>query len=107
MREAPSLYVVRSLINSGATVTAYDPVATREAQRTFGDTPELSYADSPLSALKDADALLIVTEWKEFRGVDLARVAATLRNPMIFDGRNIYDPKMMRKLGFQYFAIGR
>ncbi|MGB8250823.1 MAG: UDP binding domain-containing protein, partial [Azonexus sp.] len=90
-----------------ATVTAYDPVAMHETQRIFGDDRRLNYAESPMGALKDADALVIVTEWKEFRSPDFAAIKQTLKNPVIFDGRNLYDPKLVRSSGIEYFAIGR
>jgi len=107
MREAPSGYVVRSLLDAGAKVTAYDPVAMPEARRAFGALPGLSYADSPMSALKGADALLIVTEWKEFRSPDFDAIVAELKQPVIFDGRNMYSPTAVRNHGIEYFAIGR
>jgi UDPglucose 6-dehydrogenase len=107
MREAPSGYIIRSLIETGATVTAYDPVAISEAQRSFGPLRGLRYADSPLSALVGADALLIATEWKEFRSPDFDAVVAALKQPLIFDGRNMYSRRTMRNKGIEYIAIGR
>ena len=107
MRDAPSRELIADLLAAGATVTAYDPVAMHETQRIFGDDPRLKYAESPMDALANADALVIVTEWKEFRSPDFAAIKATLRNPVIFDGRNLYDPKLVRSLGIEYFAIGR
>jgi UDPglucose 6-dehydrogenase len=107
MREAPSRELIADLFAAGATVTAYDPVAMHETQRIFGDDPRLNYAENPMGALTDADALLIVTEWKEFRSPDFDAIKATLRNPVIFDGRNLYDPKFVRASGIEYFAIGR
>ncbi|MEP7084967.1 MAG: UDP-glucose/GDP-mannose dehydrogenase family protein [Betaproteobacteria bacterium] len=107
MREAPSLAVIAGLVARGATATAYDPVAMHEAQRAFGDQPGISYATSPLGALDGADALVIVTEWKEFRSPDFDAVRAALRTPLIFDGRNLYDPAFVRAQGFEYFPIGR
>ncbi|MEO7336459.1 MAG: nucleotide sugar dehydrogenase, partial [Caldimonas sp.] len=107
MREAPSRDVVRELLAAGAELTAYDPVAIPEARRVFADCSGLSYADTPLNALQDADALVIVTEWKEFRNPDFAAIAASLRQPVVFDGRNLYQPSAMRERGFEYFPIGR
>ena len=75
--------------------------------RIFGDEPRLKYAESPMAALKDADALVIVTEWKEFRSPDFEAIKAALKQPLIFDGRNLYDPKFVRGLGIEYFAVGR
>ena len=95
------------LFERGATVTAYDPVAMAEARRIFGDDARLSYADSPNGALKDADALIIVTEWKEFRSPDFDRIKASLKTPVIFDGRNLYEPELVRQAGLAYESIGR
>ncbi|MGE5471073.1 MAG: UDP binding domain-containing protein, partial [Bacteroidota bacterium] len=89
------------------TVTAYDPVAMHETQRIYGDEPRLKYAENPMGALDNADALVIVTEWKEFRSPDFTAIKAALNSPVIFDGRNLYDPKFVREQGIEYFAIGR
>ena len=99
--------MIADLFAAGATITAYDPVAMHEAQRVFGDEPRLQYAENPMGALDQADALVIVTEWKEFRSPDFDAIKATLKNPVIFDGRNLYDPKFVRDAGIEYFAIGR
>ena len=107
MREAPSRYLLADLFEAGATVSAYDPVAMHEAQRVFANEPRLSYAENPMAALDDADALIIVTEWKEFRSPDFAAVKVKLKQPVIFDGRNLYEPKTPRSFGIEYFAIGR
>ncbi|MBK7646184.1 MAG: UDP-glucose/GDP-mannose dehydrogenase family protein [Betaproteobacteria bacterium] len=107
MREAASRELIADLFAAGATITAYDPVAMHEAQRVFGDEPRLQYAENPMGALDQADALVIVTEWKEFRSPDFDAIKATLKNPVIFDGRNLYDPKFVRDAGIEYFAIGR
>jgi UDPglucose 6-dehydrogenase len=107
MREAPSLAVIDGLLARGAQVVAYDPVAMHEARRVFGDRPRVSYAVSPLPALEGADALVIVTEWKEFRSPDFEAVRAALKAPLIFDGRNLYDPAFVRSQGFEYYPIGR
>ncbi|KQP23136.1 UDP-glucose/GDP-mannose dehydrogenase family protein [Pseudorhodoferax sp. Leaf267] len=107
MRDAPSRTLVADLLAAGATVTAYDPVAMHEAQRIFGDEPRLRYGDSPMACLSDADALVIVTEWKEFRSPDFDAIKAKLKSPVIFDGRNLYDPKLVRGMGMTYLPIGR
>jgi UDPglucose 6-dehydrogenase len=107
MREATSREVIKDLLAAGATVTAYDPVASTEASHCFPNEPRLSYADNQGAALDNADALVIVTEWKEFRSPDFDNLKAKLKAPIIFDGRNLYDPKLVRDLGFEYLAIGR
>ena len=107
MRDAPSRELIKDLFSAGATVSAYDPVAMHEAQRIFGEESRLKYADSPMNALDNADALVIATEWKEFRSPDFEAIKAELKNPVIFDGRNLYDPKLVRNSGVEYFAIGR
>ena len=107
MRDAPSRELIADLLAAGATLTAYDPVAMHEAQRIFADEPRLQYAHSPMGALVDADALVIVTEWKEFRSPDFDAIKQALKRPVIFDGRNLYDPGFVRGLGIDYFAIGR
>ena len=107
MREAPSLALLADLLAAGATVTAYDPAAMHEAQRVLGDEPRIRYAQSPNEALLGADALVIVTEWKEFRSPDFDLIKARLKQPLIVDGRNLYDPALVRAQGFDYLAIGR
>ena len=107
MREAPSRVVIAELLARGAHVMAYDPIAMPEAQRALGPTPGLGFADSAMGALQGAHALVIVTEWKEFRSPDFEAIKQTLKSPVIFDGRNLYDPKLVRSSGIEYFAIGR
>ncbi len=107
MRDAPSRTLLADLFAAGATVTAYDPVAMHEAQRIFGDEPRLSYATRAMEAIKGADALIIVTEWKEFRSADLETIKKELKTPLVFDGRNLYDPAFVRSQGIEYFPIGR
>jgi UDPglucose 6-dehydrogenase len=107
MREAPSRVILTDLARRGAKVVAYDPVSMAEARRVFGDAPWLSYAATPMEAVAGADALVIVTEWKEFRSPDFAGMRARLKAPLIFDGRNMYDPAFVKDAGFEYFAIGR
>lgn len=107
MREAPSRVVIEGLWARGATVTAYDPIAIAETKRIYGDDPRLRYASSPVEALNNADALVIVTEWKEFRSPDFHEIKKRLKSPVIFDGRNLYQPGFVREAGLEYFAMGR
>lgn len=107
MREAPSRVLLEQLWAAGARVRAYDPVALAEARRVYGDNDGLTLCESAPHALKGADALAIVTEWPEFRSPDLAAMRQALREPVIFDGRNLYDPTQMRDLGWRYYGIGR
>jgi UDPglucose 6-dehydrogenase len=107
MREAPSRVLIESLLHAGAVVCAYDPVAMNEAQRVFGPRVGLEFATSMEEALTAADALAIVTEWQEFRSPDFDVMKSRLRQPVIFDGRNLYDPVPLARLGFVYYGIGR
>jgi UDPglucose 6-dehydrogenase len=107
MREAPSLALIADLLAAGATVTAYDPVAMHEAQRVLGENDRITYATNPNDALTNADALVIVTEWKEFRSPDFDLIKQRLKQPLIVDGRNLYDPVLVRAIGLDYLAIGR
>jgi UDPglucose 6-dehydrogenase len=107
MREAPSRVIVQELLARGAQVCAHDPVATDEAKRVFADAEGLEYASSPMDAAEGADALVIVTEWRSFRSPDFERLRAKLREPVVFDGRNLFEPQAMREMGFEYVAIGR
>ena len=107
MREASSRVLIGELLARGASVTAYDPVAMDEAKRIFGDEPRIAYAATPEQALEGADALAIVTEWKEFRSPDFAHIALTLKTPVVFDGRNLYEPQLVRDAGLDYQPIGR
>ena len=104
MREAPSLVIIEKLLAEGATVSAYDPVAINEAKHTLGNT--ITYAKDQFEALVDADALLVVTEWPEFRSPSFEVVGRLLKQKVIFDGRNIYDPVEMKEVGFTYHCIG-
>ncbi|MEO6303195.1 MAG: UDP-glucose/GDP-mannose dehydrogenase family protein [Bacteroidia bacterium] len=104
MREAPSLVIIEKLLKEGASVIAYDPVAMHEAERMIGKT--ISYATDMYDSLNDADALLIVTEWPEFRVPDFDKLSQRLKNKVLFDGRNIFDPQDMKKLGYNYYCIG-
>jgi len=105
MREAPSLVIADELLKAGCEVVAYDPVAIHEAQRRLGDSIE--YAGDIYEAVKDADAMLLVTEWKEFRLPSWSKVKELMRTPLIIDGRNIYDTVELREIGFVYFCIGK
>jgi UDPglucose 6-dehydrogenase len=107
MREAPSQTVIRGLLDRGASVMAYDPVAMDEARRVFGTLARLTYADSPMGAVAGADAMVVVTEWQEFRSPDFSELKRALRQPLLFDGRNLFDPKEVRAAGLEYFGIGR
>jgi UDPglucose 6-dehydrogenase len=107
MRKATSRDVIQDLLDAGATVTAYDPVAMKEAQHCFPNEARLSYAENQSAALEGADALIIVTEWREFRSPNFDTIKAKLKQPVIFDGRNLYDPKLVRSMGIEYQAIGR
>jgi UDPglucose 6-dehydrogenase len=107
MREASSRVLINELIKAGASITAYDPVAMDEGKRIFKGEKHLTFADTQEEALKNADALIIVTEWTEFRSPDFALIKSSLKSPIIFDGRNLYDPKAVRALGFNYYPIGR
>ena len=99
--------VIADLLAAGATVTAYDPVAMKEARHLYANEPRLTFADSQTAALEGADALIILTEWREFRSPNFDTIKAALKSPVIFDGRNLYDPKLVRDMGFEYLAIGR
>ena len=105
MREAPSLTVIERLLEAGATVVAHDPEAMKEAKRRLGD--RITYANTSYEALSGADALVVVTDWNEYRHPDLARIKRELKRPIVVDGRNLYDPAQMRTLGMQYHSMGR
>ncbi|MET0345270.1 MAG: UDP-glucose/GDP-mannose dehydrogenase family protein [Casimicrobiaceae bacterium] len=107
MREAPALVVIDALGKRGAAIVAYDPVAMDEARRVFAGAPHVSFASSPAKACEGADALVIVTEWKEFRSQDLDTLRRKLKQPLLFDGRNLYEPALARAAGLEYFSIGR
>ncbi len=107
MREASSCVLLQALWQAGVKVQAYDPVATAVAAKLFGKRDDLQLCQQALAAIDGADALVIVTEWDEFKHIDLQQVKAQLRQPVIFDGRNIYEPDRMQKLGFNYNSLGR
>jgi UDPglucose 6-dehydrogenase len=105
MREAPSIVIIEGLLERGAEVTAHDPEALDVARGVFGD--RIRYVDNNYDALDGADALLIITEWKQYRQPDFDRIRQMLRQPIILDGRNLFNPGRMRELGFDYTSIGR
>lgn len=107
MREAPSRTMLEALWAMGASVSAYDPASMEETRRIYGERADLLLVDNPMDALKGADALLVVTEWKVFRSPNFETVKALLKSPVIFDGRNLYEPQSMRDMGFDYYPIGR
>jgi UDPglucose 6-dehydrogenase len=107
MREAASRVLMEALWEAGAKVRAYDPVAMAECRRLYGDRPDLQLCKTGPEALQGADALAVVTEWQEFRSPDFDAIKTALRTPVIFDGRNLYDPAHMVRAGFSYYAIGR
>jgi UDPglucose 6-dehydrogenase len=107
MREAPSLVLIDDLTQRGASVVAFDPVAMKEAKHLLAGNDKVRFAENPNDALVGADALAIVTEWKTFRAPDFTAMKAALKAPVIFDGRNLYEPASMQDLGFDYYPIGR
>ncbi len=107
MREAPSVVIINALLEAGARVQAYDPAAIAEAGKTFGEREGLSYGADQYQVLEGADALLLITEWHQFRHPDFEAVKQALKTPLIFDGRNQFDPQHLRDLGFTYISIGR
>jgi UDPglucose 6-dehydrogenase len=107
MREATSRVVMEGLWERGATITAFDPAAMNETRHIYGDRPDLSYAENSKDALDKADALVIVTEWKAFKSPDFGIIKARLKQPVIFDGRNLFEPASVTSLGIEYHGIGR
>jgi len=107
MREAPSRVIIDGLLARGAKIKAFDPVATEEASHLYADNESVSFCTDLYQATEGADALVLVTEWKTFRSPDFARLKDQLGDSVIFDGRNIYDPAALEKLGFKYYGIGR
>jgi UDPglucose 6-dehydrogenase len=107
MREAPSRNLLEALWREGCAVRAYDPAAINEARRLYGERPDFQLCDRPMDVLPGADALVIITEWSLFRSPDFDAIRQQLQQPLIFDGRNLYDPEFMRESGFVYYAIGR
>jgi UDPglucose 6-dehydrogenase len=107
MRDAPSRVLIAELSRRGASVTAYDPIAMPQAEQVLKGTPRLAFASNQTDALEGADALVIVTEWKEFKSPDFDAIKSRLKQPLVFDGRNLYAPALMRSLGIDYVGIGR
>jgi UDPglucose 6-dehydrogenase len=105
IREAPALYMIDALTEAGATVTAFDPEAMNNVKKTLGD--KIKYSESQYEALQNADALIIATEWNEFRTPDFLKIVSMLKNKAIFDGRNLFDVAAIRELGFHYESVGR
>ena len=105
MREAPSIRIIEELLKEGVEIRAYDPVAKEEAKRILGD--KIEYADDKYEALIDTDGLVVVTEWPEFRVLNYRVLDKLMREKVIFDGRNIYDPEEIQEFGFTYYSIGR
>ena len=105
IREAPALTIIEHLLSEGATIAVFDPEAMKNVQQMIGD--KIIYSDSQYDALEEADALIIATEWNEFRTPDFTKIATRLKNKVIFDGRNLFDLEAMRSLGFHYESVGR
>jgi UDPglucose 6-dehydrogenase len=107
MREAPSVNLIDELLQRGARVLAFDPVAMADASARWHQQPGFVACKDPLAAADGSDALIVVTEWREFRSPDFAELTRRLRQPVVIDGRNLYDPDLMAELGFDYTGIGR
>ena len=107
IREAPAIEIIRELVSRGAKVQAFDPVAMNNTRRLFEGEPNVTFADDEYSALSGVDALVLVTEWPQFRKPDFDKIRELLKKPVIFDGRNQYNPDLLRKKGFTYYGIGR
>ena len=104
MRDAPSVEIIKALLEKGAKISAYDPVAIHEASKIL---PDVRYAEDEYAAVNDADVLVFITEWNQFRALNMARVRDLMKSPRIADLRNIYDPSDMKELGFEYVGVGR
>jgi UDPglucose 6-dehydrogenase len=107
MREAPSIVIAEELMKAGAKIRAYDPIALEEAKQKFNNNRMISFSEDNYNVMEGADALLLVTEWHQFRYPDFDRIKKLLKNPVVFDGRNQYDPQKMKELGFVHYSIGR
>ncbi|HEY0433858.1 MAG TPA: UDP-glucose/GDP-mannose dehydrogenase family protein, partial [Chitinophagaceae bacterium] len=105
VREAPALYMIDELLREGAKITAFDPEAMNNVKKLLGD--RIGFVSSQYDAIKDCDALVIATEWSEFRTPDFEKMNLLMKNKVIFDGRNVYEPRYMKELGFYYESIGR
>jgi UDPglucose 6-dehydrogenase len=106
VRESPALAIIESLVAEGCEIQAYDPAAGERAREVLG-SKGVRYVDSAYAAAENADALLVLTDWEEFKNVDLARIRKLLRYPIVIDGRNLFDPEIMREHGFMYLSVGR
>jgi len=104
MRDAPSIEIIHMLQHEGAQIKTYDPQAVETARRLLAD---VEYCDNPYAVARDADALILMTEWNEFKQLDMMRIKETMRQPILLDGRNIYDPKRMKETGFTFRGMGR
>ncbi|RJQ55003.1 MAG: UDP-glucose/GDP-mannose dehydrogenase family protein, partial [Nitrospiraceae bacterium] len=104
LREAPSLFIINRLLKGGAKIRAYDPVAIEDARKVM---PKITYCKDAYEAAKGAEAIVIVTEWNQFRNLDLGRIKKLAKGEFFFDLRNIYEPDRLRKLGFRYYSVGR
>jgi UDPglucose 6-dehydrogenase len=107
IRESPAIDLVEMLLAEGCCVTAYDPAAMARAQPELPPSAKMRYAGDAYEAAKDADALLVLTDWKEFQAIDLIRLRTALRYPIVIDGRNLFSPARMKELGFTYMSVGR
>jgi UDPglucose 6-dehydrogenase len=105
MRDAPAIEIINLLLAAGAVIEAFDPVAAKETKKIFSE--RIGYGIKNYDVLKDAEALLVITEWNEFREPDFKKIKSLMKNPVIFDGRNIYDGKKLNEKGFTYFSIGK
>ena len=107
MREASSIVIIKDLLEAGATINAYDPKAMDTAKNFYLKDSDINYYEDKYSVLHDADAIVLVTEWKEFRSPNFDKIKTLLKQPLIFDGRNQYNNKLMKKLDFKYYAVGK
>jgi UDPglucose 6-dehydrogenase len=107
MRVAPSIDIIKMLTSESAKIQAHDPEATNEAKRVFKNIPNIEYFEKHYDALKDADCMVLITEWFLYRNPDFEQTKQLLKSPVVFDGRNQYNPTEMKRMGFEYFSIGR
>ena len=107
IRDAPALDIVKGLLDNGAKLNVYDPEAMENFRKHFPESNQIKYFDEKYDTLKNADALLIITEWKEFKEIDINKVKELLKLPIVIDGRNILNPQTMQEKGFEYHSIGR
>jgi UDPglucose 6-dehydrogenase len=107
MRDAPAVVIIKSLVAEGATIQTYDPVALENGKRILKDVPEVKFTTDVYETAKDADLLIVVTEWNEFKEINLTKIKELMAKPNLIDGRNIYEPEKVKALGFTYFGVGR